>query len=109
MSPKKSDGLGLQRFVSASIGFFDLAIAAPSMKAAPEIWAPTATSFIRDLRGKRKIPVVAATIEHSGIVLRRPLGTSGASTKTAELPNGSRGRHGLAHRRSPPQKFVIPS
>jgi hypothetical protein len=56
MSPKKLDGFGLQRFVSASIGFFYLPIAAPFMKAAPAIWAPTATSFIRDLRGKPKIP-----------------------------------------------------
>jgi hypothetical protein len=70
-----------------SIGFFDLAIAAPSMKAALEIWGADSNLFHQGFARETADPaVVAATIEHAGIVLRRPVGTNGTFKETAELP-----------------------
>jgi colicin import membrane protein len=70
-----------------SIGFFDLAIAAPSMKAALEIWGADSNLFHQGFARETTDPaVVAATIEHAGVVLRRPVGTNGAFKETAELP-----------------------
>lgn len=62
-----------------SIGFYDLAIAAPSMKAALEIWGAYSNLFHQGSAEQTEDPaVIAATIAHPGIVLRRPVGTEGA-------------------------------
>ena len=55
-----------------SIGFFDLAVAAPSMKAALEIWGADSNLFHQGFAKETDDPaVVAVTTEHPGIVLRR--------------------------------------
>jgi colicin import membrane protein len=70
-----------------SIGFYDLAVAAPSMKAALEIWGADSNLFHQGFAKESDDPVVvAATVAHPGIVLRRPVGTDGAFRETSELP-----------------------
>jgi hypothetical protein len=70
-----------------SIGFFDLAVAAPSMKAALEIWGADSNLFHQGFAKETDDPVVAAaTVAHPGIVLRRPVGTDGAFRETSKLP-----------------------
>ncbi len=70
-----------------SIGFFDLAIAAPSMKAAAEAWG-TDTDVLK--RGFAKetygAAVVTATMAKPGVVLKRPVGSNDAFSEHAELP-----------------------
>jgi colicin import membrane protein len=61
-----------------SIGFFDLAVAAPSTEAALEIWGAYSNLSHRGFARETQDPgVVAATAAHPGIVLRRPVGTNG--------------------------------
>jgi colicin import membrane protein len=70
-----------------SIGFFDLAVAAPSMKAALEIWGADSNLFHQGFAKETDDPaVVAATVARPGIVLRRPVGTAGAFRETSGLP-----------------------
>src|ERR1044071_8357379 len=70
-----------------SVGFFDLAIAAPSMKAAADAWGLKTSEFRRGFARETHDPAtVAATISKPGIVLRRPVGSSGPFTEHAELP-----------------------
>lgn len=75
------------RTYRTSIGFFDLAVAAPSMKAALEIWGADSNLFHQGFAEETDDPeVMAATVAHPGIVLRRPVGTKGAFEETSELP-----------------------
>jgi hypothetical protein len=72
---------------TTSAGFFDLAIAAPSMKAALEAWGARNNLFQHGFAKVSDDPkTVAATMAHPGVVLRRPVGSSGAFSKHAELP-----------------------
>jgi colicin import membrane protein len=71
-----------------SLGFFDLAIAAPSMKAALEAWGAGANLFHQGLAKQTTDPtIVKTTMEMPGVVLRRPVGTNGAFTERAALPS----------------------
>jgi hypothetical protein len=54
-----------------SLGFYDLAIAAPSMKAALEAWGAGSNLF----QESGDPEVIAATMSKPGIVLRRPVGS----------------------------------
>ncbi|MDB5620162.1 cell envelope biogenesis protein TolA [Tardiphaga sp.] len=77
------------KIYQTSIGFFDLAIAAPSMKAALDVWGADSNLFHQGFAKEVKDPsVVAAALEHPGVVLKRPVGTQGAFKETAELPRG---------------------
>ncbi|SFM03615.1 hypothetical protein SAMN03159423_4970 [Bradyrhizobium sp. NFR13] len=70
-----------------SIGFFDLAVAAPSMKAALEIWGADSNLFHQGFAKETDDPaIVSATFAHPGVVLRRPVGTNGALKETSDLP-----------------------
>src|SRR6202043_1956627 len=70
-----------------SLGFFDLAIAAPSMKAALEAWGADSNLFHQRAAKQSEDPdVVAATMAKPGIVLKRPVGSSGRFKEDAELP-----------------------
>ena len=72
---------------TTSAGFFDLAIAAPSMKAALEAWGSTSNLFHQGFARLSDDPkIVAATMARPGQILRRPVGTTGAFTEHAELP-----------------------
>src|SRR6476646_7498449 len=70
-----------------SLGFFDLAIAAPSMKAALEAWGADSDLFHQGAAKASDDPdVIAAAMEKPGVVLRRPVGSDGSFSEHAELP-----------------------
>jgi hypothetical protein len=70
-----------------SLGFFDQAIAAPSMKAALEAWGADSNLFNQGAAKESHDPdVIAATMAKPGVVLRRPVGTDGPFSEHAELP-----------------------
>ena len=70
-----------------SLGFFDQAIAAPSMKAALEAWGADSNLFHQGAAKETTDPdVVAATMAKPGVVLRRPVGSSGRFSEHAALP-----------------------
>jgi hypothetical protein len=70
-----------------SLGFFDLAIAAPSMKAALDAWGADSNLFHQGAATQSDDPdVIAATIAKPGVVLKRPVGSSGPFKEDAELP-----------------------
>ena len=70
-----------------SLGFFDLAIAAPSMKAALEAWGADSNLFHQGAAKETDDPdVIAATMKKPGVVLRRPVGSHGSFGEHAELP-----------------------
>ena len=70
-----------------SSGFFDLAVAAPSMKAAAEAWGSRINVFKQGFAKEIRDPAtVAATMAKPGVVLRRPVGSKGAFSEHAALP-----------------------
>ena len=70
-----------------SLGFFDLAMAAPSMKAALEAWGADSNLFHQGAAKESHDPdVIAATMAKPGVVLRRPVGSDGSFGEHAELP-----------------------
>jgi hypothetical protein len=70
-----------------SLGFFDLAIAAPSMKAALEAWGADSNLFHQRAAKESDDPdVIAAAMEKPGVVLRRAVGSDGPFGEHAKLP-----------------------
>jgi hypothetical protein len=70
-----------------SLGFFDLAIAAPSMKAALEAWGADSNLFHQGAAMESDdADIIAATMTKPGVVLRRPVGSDGSFGEHAELP-----------------------
>ena len=70
-----------------SLGFFDLALAAPSMKAALEAWGAESNLFHQGAAKESDDPdVIAATMKKPGIILRRAVGSNGPFTEHATLP-----------------------
>jgi hypothetical protein len=75
-----------------SLGFFDQAIAAPSMKAALQAWGADSNLFHQGAAKESDDPdVIAATLAKPGVVLRRPVGSGGPFSEHAELPTDLRG------------------
>src|ERR1700722_19155870 len=71
-----------------SLGFFDQAIAAPSMKAALEAWGADSNLFHLGAAKESDDPaVIAATMKKPGVVLKRPVGSTGPFSEHAELPS----------------------
>lgn len=63
------------RTFQTSLVFFDLAIAAPSMKDAMEAWGAGSNLFHQGVAKETDDPdVVAATMSNPGVVLKRPTG-----------------------------------
>ena len=61
------------RTYQTSLGFYDLAIAAPSMKAALEVRGAGSNPFHQGVAKESSDPeVIAATMLKPGVVLRRP-------------------------------------
>jgi flagellar biosynthesis GTPase FlhF len=78
----------LKTFVT-SMGFFDLAVAAPSMKAAMEAWGMKHNAFHRGTASETgDRATIAATMAKPGTVLRRPVGTSENFQQDTALPAG---------------------
>ena len=70
-----------------SLGFFDQAVAAPSRKAALEAWGASSNLFHQGAARETDDPdIVAVTMAKPGVVLRRPVGSTGGFTEHAELP-----------------------
>ena len=70
---------------TTSAGFFDLAVSAPSMKAALEAWGAGANLFHQGFARQTDDPaIVEATMARPGIVLRRPVGTDQHFKEDAE-------------------------
>jgi hypothetical protein len=101
------------RTYQTSVGFFDLAIAAPSMKAALEAWGANSNLFHQGFAREVHDPgVVAATMAKPGIALRRPVGSNGPFKEHADLPgnlspNEAKGRPKKIHAKPakrPPRK-----
>ena len=88
-----------------SVGFFDLAIAAPSMKAALEAWGADSNLFHQGVAKQSDDPeIIAATLAAPGVVLRRPVGSNGPFKEDAELPTDIEGGHGAKKARRKPRK-----
>jgi hypothetical protein len=95
-----------------SLGFFDLAIAAASMKAALEAWGADSNLFHQGAaKESDDADVIAATMAKPGIVLRRPVGSDGSFGEHAELPAdlGDGGRLTKAARKSGDHKAKKPT
>jgi colicin import membrane protein len=73
-----------------SQGFFDLAVAAPSMKAALEAWGTSRNLFHQGYaKESEDSQVIAATMAKPGVVLQRPVGSNKPFREHAELPTAS--------------------
>lgn len=84
--PRKLKTPKLKTYVT-DLGFFQLAVAAPSMKAALAAWGLTHNVFQQGLAKETKdAKIVAAAEAQPDTVLRRPVGTTGAFREQAELP-----------------------
>jgi colicin import membrane protein len=71
-----------------SLGFFDMAVAAPSMKAALEAWGSKSNLFHQGFASEVDDPdVIAATMSKPGVILRRPVGSDGPFKEDADLPS----------------------
>lgn len=69
------------------IGFYDLIVAAPSMKAAAEAWDVHSRIFAQDFAAVTTEPdAVKAALEQPGVVLRRPHGQSGPYKAEPDKP-----------------------
>ncbi|MES2196282.1 MAG: cell envelope biogenesis protein TolA [Pseudomonadota bacterium] len=91
-----------------SLGFFDMVIAAPSMKAALEAWGSKSNLFHQGVAREVDDPdVIAAAIAKPGVLLRRAVGSDGPFKVDAELPSdlsGEKGKGGAKKRRTKPAK-----
>lgn len=71
-----------------NLGFFELAIAAPSMKAAVEAWGVPANVFQQGFASQTEDPrIVKATQAYPGVVLKRPVGSDDEFKEKAALPS----------------------
>lgn len=71
-----------------SQGFYDLAVAAPSMKAALEAWGAASYTFEQGhAQESTDAKVREAALKHPNVVLRRPVGTSGPFQPKSETPS----------------------
>ena len=70
-----------------NLGFFELAIAAPSMKAALEAWGMSHNAFQHGFaKQSDDRDIIAATMAQPGVVLKRAVGSTGAFKEHADLP-----------------------
>src|SRR3954467_3379836 len=71
-----------------SLGFYDQALAAPSMKAALDAWGADSNLFHQGAAKESHDPdVIAAAMAKPGVVVRRPVGSDGSFSEHAELPS----------------------
>lgn len=88
-----------------SLGFFEQAIAAPSMKAALEAWGADSNLFHQGAAKESTDPdVIAATMAKPGVILKRPVGSDGPFGEHAELPKNLGQDGGKKAARKPPAK-----
>ncbi len=94
----------LKTYVTSQ-GFFDLALAAPSMKAALETWGASSNLFHQGTAKEVDDPaIVAATMAKPGVVLQRPVGSDEKFVEHSELPTLSSLTKGRAPSSAPRAK-----
>lgn len=77
----------LKTFIT-QMGFYDLAVAAPSMKAALDAWGASQNLFHQGFAHQTDDPaIVAAASAKPGTILRRAAGTKNPFTERAALPH----------------------
>jgi hypothetical protein len=77
----------LKTFIT-NLGFFEMAVAAPSMKAALEAWGMGHNAFSHGFAKQTEdSAIVEATLAHPGVVLRRPIGSKGRFVENPSLPS----------------------
>ena len=95
-----------------SLGFYDLAIAAPTMKAALDAWGAGSNLFHQGVAKETDDrDVVAATMSKPGVVLKRPAGSNGRFREHSDLPSdlgSGENRTRPEKRRSKPPTRVAP-
>src|SRR3954451_15664506 len=73
-----------------SQGFYDLAIAAPSMKAALNAWGTSRNLFHQGFaKASDDSEVIAAAMAKPGLVLRRPVGSTKPFREHSDLPTAA--------------------
>ena len=73
-----------------SLGFYDLVVAAPSMKAALEAWGSRSNLFHQGFAKEAEdSKVIAQAMAKPGIVLQRPVGSDAAFREHAALPSAA--------------------
>jgi colicin import membrane protein len=73
-----------------SLGFYDLVVAAPSMKAALDAWGARGNLFHQGFAKEvEDSKVIAEAMAKPGIVLQRPVGSDGAFREHAHLPSAA--------------------
>ena len=78
-----------------SVGFFELAVAAPSMKAALEAWGSSTNLFQLGAAQETRDPaIVAAAMARPGAVVRRAVGSTAPFSVHARLPKHLPLEHG---------------
>src|SRR5271155_2370242 len=76
----------LKTFIT-NLGFYELAVAAPTMKAALAAWGLGQKAFQHGFAQQTDDPkIIAATEALPGVVLRRPIGSNGPFKEDADLP-----------------------
>jgi colicin import membrane protein len=91
----------------ATTGFFDLAVAAPTMKAALEVWGAGRDLFQRGYAKETNDPaIVKATMAKPGTVLRRAVGAKGGFKEKADLPDVS--SWAKPEKKAPPRRALAP-
>jgi hypothetical protein len=94
----------LKTFIT-NLGFFELAVAAPSMKAALEAWGLGHNAFKRDLAQQTDDPKIVAAAEAApGMVLRRPIGSKGPFQEHADLPDAKTVKASVTQPKPPPKR-----
>jgi type IV secretory pathway VirB10-like protein len=89
---------------TTSAGFFDLAVAAPSMKAAVEAWGARDSVFRHGFAKVSDDPkIIAATMASPGVVLRRAVGTADAFSEQPVLPKSLAGGKARRPPATPPK------
>ena len=81
----------LKSFVTKA-GFYEMAVAAPSMAAALRAWGMPQNAFATGLAEVTKVKtIIDATMAAPGVVLRRPIGSKGAFQKNPEAVKAPKG------------------
>lgn len=90
-----------------SIGFYDQVIAAPSMKAALEVWGANSNLFHQGFAHEvDDEDIVAAALVRPGVILKRPVGTNGPFTEHPDLPNDLPRSNAKSKTEIPPAKHL---
>ena len=94
----------LKTFVT-TLGFFELAVAAPTMKAALEAWGSGANAFKHGFAQQTDDPkIVAAAEALPGIVLRRPIGSTAPFKEQSDLPKVTAANVAAAKKATPSKR-----